>query len=197
MQTKVTVVPGLSKREIEQIALSLLQEIQPQALTLDVAVDVESLYEFYIPEKCGIETGYTDLSGLGPGILGYTDAVSMRSSVDKTLSDSTEGGLLRRFRATVGHESFHCMKHVQAVRYFRSTSHGRDEALYRVERTKVRPFEDPEWQSWRFARAYLMPMQRIRCYSAEGLSPHQMAEIFDLNPAFVEVRLKNLGLETK
>jgi len=198
MQTKVIVVPGLSKRKIEHIALGLLTEIQPEALNQDVPVDVESLYEFHVPERCGIKICYTDLSKLGPGILGYTDARYRMSFVDKTLSDSPERAMSRRFRTTVVHESFHCLHHVPLLQHFISISHRHDDTrLYRVEKSKVRPFEDPEWQAWEFARVYLMPTQRTMNYYQRGLSVRQMADIFDVNPIFVEVRLKKMGLETE
>jgi len=32
------------------------------------------IYEIYIPDRYSIKTGYTDLSSLGSGVLGYTDA---------------------------------------------------------------------------------------------------------------------------
>jgi hypothetical protein len=52
---------------------------------------------------------------------------------------------------------------------------------------------DPEWQAWEFARALLMPKHLIVEYCNQELSLNEMAKHFDLNPAFVEVRLKTLN----
>jgi hypothetical protein len=197
MQAKVTVVPGLSKKQIENVAIRLLKENQPDALTKDIPVDVEMLYEFYIPETYGIKVCYTDLSPLGSGILGYTNAATKESFVDKNLSDSNDVATSRRFRSTVVHESFHCIQHVPVIQYFKSISLDKDEILYRVKKTDIRAFEDPEWQAWEFARVYLMPSSRTIRYYESGLSVRKMADIFDVNPKFMEVRLKKMGLKNE
>jgi hypothetical protein len=176
--------------------ISLLQEIQPEALSGQCPTDVETIFEFYIPDRYNIETGYGDLSVLGDNVLGYTDAKQKVSVVDKTLSDSTEQSMIRRFRATVAHEIFHCMCHVPILNSFRSSSlFGNGETLHRAERSKIKPFLDPEWQAWEFARACLMPRQLIVQYYEEGYSRYDMAVEFNVNPAFVDVRLSTLKLK--
>ena len=101
MTDKVPVVPPLSKAKIEAFATALLNEVQPEVFEGKLPVDVDAIYEFYIPERFGIETGYTDLSPLGPNVLGYTDASNKKSFVDKNLVDHSDITALRRGRGSI------------------------------------------------------------------------------------------------
>ncbi len=193
---RVPVVPGLSRNDIEYAAVLLLQQIgQQEALQGKCPVDIEEIFEFYIPDSLGIKTGYTDLSRLGNNILGYTDASEKISLVDKTLIDADDNPTLRRCRATIAHESGHCLQHVAILNIFKSLSSRGDERLYRAERTEIPAYRDPEWQAWEFARACLMPRSLIMKYHSKGYSLEDMAECFDLNPAFIDVRLRTLKIK--
>lgn len=193
---KVPVVPGLSKMQIEAKATAILREIQPEVLLGNGPVEIEEFYEFYIPDYYGIKTHYTDLSPLGADILGYTDASKKLSYVDKTLSDSEDAPIVRRFRATVGHEAGHCIYHVAVLNSFRSSSmRAESEGLYRAEYAQVKPYENPEWQAWEFARAFLMPRPLVIRCCEKGWSVRDMADFFDVNPAFMEVRLRKLNIK--
>lgn len=197
MKKIVTVVAPLSKRKIEAFARSILLEVQSEALKGKEPVDIEYIYDVYIPDKYGITTGYTDLSEMGPNVLGYTNAVIKESYVDKSLYESREPSAIRRCRSTIAHESFHCIEHVPVLNYFKSVSRkGDDTLLYRTQRSNIPAFKDPEWQSWMFAGALLMPDHLVRGYYERGMRKRDLAEIFDVNPAFARVRLKKLGLKT-
>jgi hypothetical protein len=135
--SKVVVVPGLSRVKIERMAAQFIAQNQSDVLCDDNSINIEYIYEIVIPERFGIKTGYTDLSGLGPGIIGYTDAISMRSYVDSSLSDADDHPTRRRFRATLAHEAFHCIQHVPVLRYFRSISREEGDVLCRVEKKLV------------------------------------------------------------
>lgn len=173
--------------------MALLREVQPDVFRKEIPVEVDAIYEIYIREKCGIETGYTDLSLLGPDVLGYTDASRRRSFVDKSLIDTDDAVSLRRGRATIGHESGHCLYHVNVLNYFQSALADEGLVLHRADRSTLKAYEDPEWQAWEFARACLMPRILVSKYHDAGYSLHDMAEILDVNPAFMEVRLRKLG----
>jgi len=193
---KVPLVPGLSRKKIEAKAVSLLREFQPEALRGECPVDIEQIFEFYVPEHYKIDTGYTDLSFLGSGVLGYTDASKKISYVDKTLIDSKDIATERRCRATVGHETGHCIYHVSILNFFKSSLFkDNSEGLYRAKRTEIKAYQDPEWQAWEFARAFLMPRHLILEYCEKDYSIRDMAGFFNVNPAFVEVRLKTLKIE--
>lgn len=188
---KAIVVPGTSKNEIEISAGLLLKNFQPSALQKPEAVDVESFYEIIVPNKYGITTGY---GNLGPGILGYTDASLKVSFVDSSLSDGEDTPTRRLYRSTVAHEIKHCITHVQVLNLFRSICKNEaDEALYRREKKNIKAYEDPEWQAWFFAGAFLMPRHHILKLFERGCSIQELAEIFDVNPAFVRWRLRKLN----
>jgi hypothetical protein len=76
-------MPPLGRKDIEAQAASLLRDLQPKAAIGDEPADIESIFEFYIPKHYGIKTGYTDLSVLGSGILGYTDYTLANSVTDR------------------------------------------------------------------------------------------------------------------
>lgn len=160
---KVPVVRPLSRVKIENLAMNILREFQPEALRGKFLqpVNVEAIFEIYIPGQVDVKTGYTDLSRLiGSEILGYTNAAKKVSFVDCSLSDATERAALRRFRSTVGHEGGHCLLHVPLLQAFRSLSL-KGEGLYRVSRSDIEAYQDPEWQAWEFARAIMMPKSLI------------------------------------
>ncbi|MFA6348677.1 MAG: ImmA/IrrE family metallo-endopeptidase [Candidatus Paceibacterota bacterium] len=190
---KAIVVPGKSKIEIDNSAVSFLSEFQPTAIKEPGAIDVADLFEIVIPERYRIKTGYTDLSPLGPGVLGYTDAALKISFVDSSLSDAEDTPTRRLYRSTVAHEMKHCIKHVQILNIFRSICKDKDDvSLYRREKRNIKPYEDPEWQAWIFAGALLMPRHHILGLYNGGYSIEEMANIFDVNPAFVRSRLRKL-----
>jgi Zn-dependent peptidase ImmA (M78 family) len=193
--SKAIVVPGRSKVEIDQTAMSILSKFQISAIKKPEPVDIEYLFEIIIPEHYGIVTGYCDLSKLGNDVLGYTNAQSKMSYVDKSLSDSDDKITRRLFRSTIAHEIKHCVKHVQILNLFKSICKDKDdEGLYRREKSKIKPYEDPEWQAWFFAGALLMPNHHVLTLNKRGCSTEEMADIFDVNPAFMRSRIKRLGL---
>jgi hypothetical protein len=197
---KVPVVPPKSRRDIEKLALLTLQAFQPEALKgkLPPPVDVEGIYELYIPTIVDVRTGYGDLSTLlgRTDVLGFTHAPQKISLVDSSLSDAIDQVTLRRFRATVGHEGGHCIIHVPLLQVFKSLSIDLGEdILYRQNRNKLRPFEDPEWQAWEFARALIMPRPLVIDYRERGFTSEEMANCFEVNPAFLRVRLQTLKIK--
>ena len=194
---QVPVVPGLSRRDIEIRATLLLKESeQLEAVRGGNPVDIETIFELYIPGRYRVETGYTDLNFLGPGVLGYTDASKRISCVDKSLSDSDDTPTRRRFRSTVGHEAGHCIYHVSVLSFFKSSLlKGNVDGLYRAERAQIPAFKDPEWQAWEFARACLMPHELVLKYCERSYSLRDMAKCFDVNPRFIEVRLDTLKIK--
>ncbi|WP_027360857.1 ImmA/IrrE family metallo-endopeptidase [Desulforegula conservatrix] len=194
---KLPVVAPRSKKEIERDVIRLLSDIQAEALCSDdCPVDAEYIYEYYIREKYGLVTDYIDLSVIGPNILGYTDANSNSSYVDKALVDSNSQSTLRRLRATVAHEIGHCIYHVPELKNFRSSLSVTGGILFREEPSNIKAYENPEWQAWQFAGSLLMPEKKIISYYEKGCSTDVIANIFDVNPSFVKVRLNKLGIKT-
>jgi hypothetical protein len=194
---KLPVVRPQSKAGLNKKAEKYLAQLQPGVLTNDSEVDVESFFEFHIPELFGIKTGYSDLSsefGLYKSVLGYTNCKEKISYIDKSLSNAFDPTTTGRFRATVAHEIGHCILHVPFLN-FESSSQGASKDMLFRKTTHIKAYENPEWQAWEFAGALLMPKNRVIRYAISGLPLHQMAQTFGVNPAFVKVRLSKLKRE--
>lgn len=196
MRNTVPVVAPRSKRDIEEIAESILFEVQPEALRGNCPIEIEYIYDVYIPKHFRIKTGYTNLDEIGPNVLGYTDASIRESYVEKNLYESDVLSTLRRGRSTIAHECFHCIEHVPIFNYFRSISRKSDDMLFRANKNDIPAYMNPEWQSWMFAGAILMPEKLTKRHFERGMEENQLADIFNVNPAFARVRLIKLGLKT-
>jgi len=184
--------PPKSRYRIENEMGLLLQEVHRDGWNGKEPVDIEFIFEVHVKEKYGILTGYEDISRFGTGTLGYTDAGRKESFVSNSLIDSDVPSLIRRGRATIAHEIGHCLYHVKCVREFISKSGG--EGHYRHSPHILKPYEDPEWQAWEAAMSCLMPKHLIGKYIEKGYDLNSIAEAFDVNPAFVETRLKKLNI---
>lgn len=195
MNQPVMKADPLSRRKIESKAEKVLKDFNPDALTELLPLDIEKMFELYIPKRFNVSTGYEELSF---GIQGYTDPNNLRSAVSVQLVDSDDTATLRFGRSTVGHEIGHIALHAHQFRrknselkFFHDASHSK-QILFRQE--EVKTYENPEWQAWAFCKALFLPENL--CYEAveEGMNIRQIADRVNLNPAFVEVRLKNLRL---
>jgi len=191
----VPIVPPLKSTSIEHRAQKYLRLYYPECLHGKKPVPVDHFFEIVIPSLVSIETSYANLESLGiTNAEGYTNATEKVSIVDQLLADDMSISGTRRFRATVGHESGHCILHVP-VQHWQASRQKIGLGLKR-ERSALRPFEDPEWQAWRFCHAFCMPHQAVdeavKHYGTGRVAIATMAEIFDMNPAFVVSRLKML-----
>jgi Zn-dependent peptidase ImmA (M78 family) len=89
----------------------------------------------------------------------------------------------------MAHETFHCISHVPRLQTFISGTDLGTDVLPRALRSELRPFEDPELQAWKFAQMIMMPEPVIKKFMREGKNERWMADYFDVNPAFLRVRL--------
>jgi hypothetical protein len=187
---KVPLVKPKSKAQIELDIHFLLLKLQPAAFRDNSEIDIETIFEIDLPDMIpGLKTGYIDLSHLGTNVMGFTDAQKKVSFVHKELADATDTVSIRRFRATVAHEVSHCLYHLPALSCFKSLSSTYGTELYRVDRRKIKPYLDPEWQAWKYAGALLMPKERILKLIGEGCDEYDIADIFNVNPSFVKARM--------
>lgn len=202
LSKRVPIVKPLSRNRIESDALIFLAQHQVESLHQAQPVDIEQIFELDIPKVIpGLKTGYVDLTEIGPGVMGYTDAEKQVSFVHKELYEAAiknpESPVARRFRATVAHEVSHCIYHYKYLRGFKSASSLTGNGLMRVSRDNIPAYMDPEWQAWEKAGALLMPKPIIEKLRKEGCSIEQIAEILNLNPAFVGNRIKRLDKQKK
>jgi hypothetical protein len=137
--TKVLKVPGLSRKRIEAFTDRLLRAVDPEGYQGESPVDIETIYEFYVPEAFNIQVEYCDLTQLGPNILGFTYAPSKKSFISDKLIDATDRPTIRRCRATIGHEIGHCCLHIPVLSEFSSSSTSK-EGWYRANRKDIKPY---------------------------------------------------------
>ena len=58
----------------------------------------------------------------------------------------------------------------------------------------MKPFEDPEWQAWRFASSLLMPETSFRVLTERNWTKKQIGRAFEVNRAFVNERIRQLKI---
>lgn len=195
MKNRVMIATPLRRRQIESRARELLQDFDPEALINLRRLDVEQLYEVYIPKAFGVDTTYEELSS---GIHGYTDPSNMRSAVSIDLVDAEDQPTLRFGRSTIGHEVAHCVLHADQFRKRRlSARFTHDQAhaspsLFR--QSDLALIENPEWQAWEFCKAIFLPARVLTSAVHDGFTIREISRLVDMNPAFVESRLRNLRL---
>lgn len=185
-----------SVKEIETIAYKIVERFQNDAVKFTKSFDVEYFFDNELETETGIEAIYNLLP---EGLDGYTDSANMKCYVCSSLADYNDCQMTkRRFRATLAHEIGHCFLHVEDAkrnRHFQKTFLNDKHSslqMYRPENIKV--YENPEWQAWRFASALLMPENCFRTAVERNFTKKQLKRAFDVNPAFIEVRIKELKI---
>lgn len=185
-----------SAADIEAAACDVLQRFQPDMFRVVSSFDVEGFFDIELQDATQIEAIYKDLPD---GLEGYTDSLNMQCFISQKLAD--HGGRevqARRLRSTIAHEVGHCYLHVEEARQnhkfqqmFRNDGASSFE-MYKPEDLKA--YENPEWQAWRFASALLMPEPAFRCAVDRNWTKKQLKNGFDVNPSFVDVRLRELKI---
>ena len=190
---------GLSRAKIETIAQTVLKDFCPDMLNGLAPLDAERLYETYIPRRFSITTGYQELA---TGIHGFTNPSRLESAVSVTLVDAADRATMRFGRSTIGHEAGHCILHAHQFKqrneldsFLHDGSHAPEQRLFRREELKA--YENPEWQAWEFCKAIFLPRQVLAIAVEGGATVRTISETVNLNPAFVEVRLRNLCMLDK
>lgn len=195
MNQPVLKAEALNRAQIQKASIDILKDFCPKALDELLPLDIESLFELYLPKRFGITTAYDELSF---GIHGFTDPNRMASVVSIHLVDADDIGTRRFGRSTIGHETGHAILHARQfkkkrseMKFFHNFNH-LDQLLFRQQ--DLKPYENPEWQAWEFCKSLFLPRHLIEEAVESGKTIRQIADLVNLNPAFVEVRLKNLKL---
>ena len=183
--------PGMSREAIERQAEGLLREYQPTVLRGTEPFFVERFVDLQLESMTRVQPDYRILPA---GIYGLTDQNEM--VIDLGLVDDPSS---RPFlHSTMGHELGHAIMHVPILRkvgreqVFEQKTKDGEVNLYR--RKDLKPYEDPEWQAWRFAAAVLMPRRVVADMCGKGFNPCDLARHFQVNRIFVERRLSQLNL---
>lgn len=196
MSHSVPLVAARRGKEIDAIAFKLVQAFQPDALQRVTSFDVEKFFEFELKKQTGVEPVYQPL---GSGLEGLINIEAMECIICANAADYGGNDMKRRrLRATQAHEIGHCHLHVAELRQTRAAQELRhdsqhaDSDLYKQEEIKV--YRNPEWQAWRFAGALLMPECCVRAAVYNRWTKKRMSRAFDVNVAFLEVRLHDLRI---
>lgn len=185
-------MPGLRIDQIERIAEAALEELYPAALRSPQPVDLCHLIDTELPRH-GIHISPASFLELG-----NREAVTDPAGDDEIeillLEDRYEdlfagGSKANRARATVGHELGHGVLHVPVIRRWRKLPTA-NLLLARTARANMQPWEDPEWQAWCFAGAFLVPARTLRPIRGEDL--WTLAQFYNVSPDFMRSRLKRL-----
>ncbi|MBX3291532.1 MAG: hypothetical protein KF881_01425 [Acidobacteria bacterium] len=186
---------GLSRRRIEEAARKILFDFSPNAVTSLKMLDIEKMFEQYLPNRFGIETCYEEMSH---GIHGYTDPTELRCAVAISLIDSKDLPTVRFGRSTIGHEIGHAILHAHQFRRKKAASafmHDDEHASqYLFRKSEIAVYENPEWQAWEFCKSLFVPRIAVEKAIADGCSIRDLSEITNLNPAFIESRLRGLKM---
>lgn len=156
----VTLVKPLSSAHIESAATDFLQIVAPTCLQQLCPTPVQEIFE----NKMDLFDFNVVIGKNVKGLAGLTDVT--RRFIE--LSNATYKRLERndpQARFTAAHEMGHAFLHANETALgtfpFRHS-------LTTAPRSKLRPYEDPEWQANSFAAAVLMPLQSMRLLHDQG-----------------------------
>lgn len=184
-------VRPLSMRRIAAAAEELLQRCAPDHLTGHAALDVADLVDYRL-EREGIvvypvqpeelpdseaETRPTDTRWI---------AILMREGFYSALFEPSSS--TNRARSTLAHEIGHALLHRDYLR--RGHHQPKTLALRRAPRSRLRPFEDSEWQAHAFSGAFLMPRPALRRVPLADTGA--LAARFGVSESFVRSHLKRI-----
>lgn len=192
MSNLVPIADPLSGQQIENYANQIVNGYQPAALHTPQPFDIERFYEIELEILTGVRGEYRECP---PGIYGYTDINEMVSVVAVRLFD--DPFQLPFQRSTTAHEACHAVLHARQFRrrkqWLKFVQNNQNLKLFRRER--IEPFRDPEWQAWRMAKALLIPRPSLyTALRAGNRSVGELADLYQVNPAFVRSRLRDLRI---
>jgi Zn-dependent peptidase ImmA (M78 family) len=185
-----------SAKEIENIASEVIRGFQPEALRKLSSFEVEDFFEFELKDKTDVEP---DTKDYPDGIDGCTDFEEMKCYISRSLMEYGDCEVTRRrLRATQAHEIGHCFLHVEDARRSRKFQqkflNDSQSSLEIYNPDDLKAYENPEWQAWRFASALLMPEHCIKRALECNWKERWIKDTFDVNPAFIYVRLRELKI---
>lgn len=198
MSNMVPIAQPKSGAIIDLDAQMLIMRIQPDALKRPSSFDIESFFDLDLKKLTGIDSDYRELP---VGIHGFTDSDKKECVVSARLMEGNSKPDIYFARSTMAHEIGHAIMHVPEFRLKKAilkSIHDKDHASLRMYRQSDIPlFQNPEWQAWRYAGALLMPAITFKKLVNDGVSAGEMANIFEVNPAFVQTRARALKIELK
>lgn len=170
----VPVVKGLSLSQIEKEATQFLGLLAPECLQVPQPTPVLEIFENKLEALDFKVVIGKNIKGLG----GLTDVthrfIQLPNATYKRLEKDDP-----QARFTVAHEFGHAQLHAkdQVLGSFPF----RHQVTF-APRSRIRAFEDPEWQANTFAAAILMPIQTMRLLHDQGkMTSNHVMEVFKVS----------------
>ncbi len=192
---KVPVMPGLSKRSLWALADQFLHEFIPESLERPGPVDLVKLVETILPNN-GVHVLPASPRELRSE-YGVTLCEGTHGSVEILIRDDIHGDLYKSgksahfARSTVAHELGHSTIHVPVARYLATRTRQGEAPLVFARRQDLKPWHDPEWQSWCWAGELLIPRGTLEMLDDQ--SPENVSRVFRVSFDFARNHLKRLG----
>jgi len=195
LDNMVPIATPKSGAGIDLDAQRLIARIQPEALKKPSSFDIESFFDLDFKRLTGIDPDYRYLP---PGIHGFTDSDKKECVISASLMESDNKNNIYFVRSTMAHEVSHAIIHIPEFRQKKAllrSIHDDDHASLKMYRQSDIPiYQNPEWQAWRHAGALLMPAIPFKKLITEGASVREMANVFGVNPAFIQTRARALKI---
>lgn len=185
--------PGLSRHDINDLALKILKSYQPDVLR---GIESFDIYGFIEIVEDVIEIDFDFTSDLPPGIHGCTSTIDNKVLI---LSDLVDDPDSKYARSTIAHEIGHAILHIPVLRKLSkdkifSQKKEENQGLSLYKQKHLPAYKNPEWQAWEFAGAILMPKPAIITLVESGIPLSQIADHFNVNKVFLESRLRRLKM---
>ncbi len=193
LDEEVPPVRPLGVAAIEELGRCFLDQLAPEALAKPGPLNVLDLVDTRLPqfgvhvcpatrEEIGNRDGATDPKG----------AEEINILVSESVWDALESPAPKSHytRTTVCHEIGHAILHVPVLRRRLLLN----DALARIQRIRLRAYEDPEWQAWAFAGAILMPSATLRMLQMQSnrLTPELVGQTFEVSTSMAHSHLRRL-----
>lgn len=180
-----------STADVARAAEAFLRRCAPEHLTSGAPLDLADLVDHRLEPLritvCPVEDGdLPDAEAETRASAGGWIEIWMRTEFFDALFE--ENSTTVRARSTLAHEIGHAALHEQEVR----TGRHRPEllALRRAPRSRLKPYEDSEWQAHAFAGALLIPRPALRKVELDVAA---LAQRFAVSEPFVRSHLRRIG----
>lgn len=190
---KVAAADPRSGKEIDTIALQIIDKFQPEVIKNNQNFRIEEFFDLDLERYTGVKTDYAVLPA---GVQGYSDSDIPEAVIAVDLMEDPSSEYY--CNSTIAHEIGHAILHVPEFRkkkaIIRSITNEENVNLRLYRERDIPIYMNPEWQAWRFAGALLMPEPVIRWAIKQGFDKQKMSDLFRVNVKFVNSRMRALKL---
>ncbi len=198
LDEEVFPMPAAKFGSLELTAEAFLEELAPASLLHPSPLDAWGLINRTLP-KVGIHVHSASVAQLG-----NCEAVTMPEGEKETqillredVYEALEQGgrIAHRALCTFAHELGHAILHVKIIRLrkkFASMQGMERVALRRVARSKLKAYEDPEWQAYAIGGCICAPRKMIRMLTDR--SAQNVSIVFGISESMAQMHMKRLKL---